>query len=407
VVDNDRVKVVYGDPVDQSINHDDSYGRRFSPAGEIISGDNLVKTENWDAANRNRNLNRSAIDADGNNYHNRQSYGKLREEGDDHFEQLKKQKNSYYPAPEFTFIMKEEKDCIDTAFDNIESYGCKDSAGDIFPAGVPPLSSEASYELQQALDGRLLSCDANGHMEEKMDEYDVLEKNSFDKAFDGIESYGCQDTAGEVFPAGASHLSSKDTEQLQQTLDGKFLSCGANEYEQTSSSSDPIPTGCCADNKAGPGYGIMAGVIVNRLLGRENESSNQTTDDPVGNDLEALHINRENSILDVESLEERRQNRLEQLRQSKRAIEEKHSLGFGKNHTIVIPRDALYESRDENNVDVSEITVSKLQVGTPVTDKQTTNYFLRRKLVFIGTLMLISIGVVIFAVALFWPARQL
>jgi len=407
IVGNDVVNVAYGDPVDESMNNNDvsNYGSyRISPTGQIISGDNLVKTENWDAANN------TATNPRGKNS---QSYGKLREEGDDHFEQLKKQKNvgPYYPDTSgFTFIMK-EKDCLDATFDGIEGYGCQEGAGDIFPAGVvPPLSSASSYELQKTLDGRLISCDANLAMEEKV-ENDILADDTI--------SYGCSDTsAGEIFPDGASHLSPTTKEELQKTLDGDFLTCGAAEMQETSSSSDPLPTGCCTNNKPGEGFGFMAAVIVGRLLGQEKESPNIASDDPSDNgaeqdkdlnaDLRARRINRENSIIDIESLEESRKNRLEQLRQNKRAIEERQRLGYGKNHMIVIPRKDLYESHEgSEGSELIEIPISELQVGAPVTEKQTQHFFLRRKLLFTGTLILISIGVVVFTVALFLPTREL
>ncbi len=407
IVGNDVVNIAYGDPVDETMNDNDAINYRsyhVSPTGQIISGDNLVKTENWDAANN------TAMNAQGKNS---QSYGKLREEGDEHFDQLKKQKNvgPYYPDTSgFTFVMK-EKDCLDVTFDGIEGYGCQEGAGDVFPSGVvPPLSSEASYELQKTLDGRLMSCDANLGMEEKV-ESDILADDTI--------SYGCSDTsAGEIFPDGVSHLSPTTKEELQKTLDGEFLTCGATEMQETRSSSDPLPTGCCTNNKPGEGFGFMASVIVGRLLGQEKGSPNVTSDDPSDNgvnedrdlnaDLYARRINRENSIIDVESFEESRQNRLEQLRRNKRAIEERQRLGYGKNQTIVIPRNDLYDTKGESDVsEFVEIPISELQVGAPVTEKQTKKFFLRRKLLFIGTLLLISIGVAVLAVALFLPTREL
>ena len=443
VVGKDVVQIGYGDPLDRSMNYDDSRGSyHVSQTGEIMSGDNLVKTENWDVVNH------SANHAAGENYHYRQSYGRLREEGDEQFKYLKKQKTKRMadssrriqktrPVPEspgFSFIMK-ENDCLDSTFDGIESYGCEDGTGEIFSAGAPPLSPIISHEVQNTLDGRFLSCDANISTEE---EVSIEAKDCLDTTFDSIESYGCKESTGEILPASANPLSPKVSRELQQTLDGNFLSCGSNEFEETSSSSNVIPIGYCSDNIPGSGFGFMAGKIVDRLLGRENQPLNTISDDPkndvtntanrslnttqntvnsdnidlerneeLNSDANAIRINRENSILDIESSS---QSRLEGLKQNKRAIE-KERLAFRNTQTIaqtfVIPRDSLYENEEENIEEDIDNPISKLEVGSPVSNKQTENYHIRRKLAFIATFILISIGIVVLVVALFWPARLL
>lgn len=123
-------------------------------------------------------------------------------------------------------------------------------------------------------------------------------------------------------------------------------------------------------------------------------------------------MNRENSLLDIESAGkseehsfstspsgEDKQDRLEQLRQSKRAIE-KGKLGLSRSQTIAIPRSSLYGSKEENIEDFR-----KLQVGSSITNKQEKNIYFRRKLALTATIILISIGVVFLAMALFWPAK--
>ena len=429
-VGEDVVRVRYGSPIDPSMNNDGGLGSyRVSQTGEIISGDQMVKIENWDAVNESGNA------IGGYNYHNRMGYGTLREEGDEQIRRLQKTSNlkskrtTDSETPKFDFVMR-EKDCLDATFDGVESYGCKDATGEIFPAGAPPLSPEAAQELQNTLDGDFLSCDAaNVSIEESDSGTAAAEKNDcLDRTCDTAERYGCGERTGEIFSASADSIPSKVARDAQQTLDGRFLSCGTKDNEQASTSSDNIPSGYCADNGSVPGFGVMAGMIVERLLGRENESvTNKTSSscntpntatDSDDYDLEQngqlsydahnLRIDRENSILDVDSSNRgESQSRLEQLRQNKRAIER----GFRSTvhtiaQTIVIPRDSLYENEDDSSIE-SGMPISKLKAGTTATDKQTKQYNLGRKLALTVTVLLLSIGTMVLAAALFWPTRKL
>jgi len=134
-------------------------------------------------------------------------------------------------------------------------------------------------------------------------------------------------------------------------------------------------------------------------------------------DAHSIRINRENSLLDVglggnsgehkistAPLERNKQDRLEQLRQSKRSIEGKRI----QSQTIVISRSSLYE-REEEYVEVSlpRRSIRGLDVGSSVTDKQAKKYHCRRKFALIATVFGISIGIGIMAMALFWPDRML
>lgn len=433
VVGKDVVKVRVGSPIDPSMNDRGGFGSyRVSQTGEIISGDNLVKAENWDAANYSR-----YNTDDGSSL----GYGKLREEGDGQMRQLQQMSRlKSKQSPGFDFVMRDEKDFLDAAFECIEEdFACIETTGEIYPPGAPPLAPEASREIQNTLDGNVLSCDANVMVEE--DDNDTLSaegKDCLDRTCDGAERYGCGNRTGEIYTAGAGPLPQNVSRELQQTLDGRFLSCGANEYEQSSISSNEIPRGFCADNGSVPGFGVMAGKIVDQLLGRENTTPNKISGDlknstpktsnrsscntpdtaatsedydleqneQLSSDSYDLGIARENSILDVDGVSP---SRLEQLRQNKRAIEKERQERRVVNtvaQTIIIPRDTLYESDDED-LEYAGDRISKMKVGSTVTKKQTKKHNICQNAALAVTILLLSVGAVVVFAGIFWPSRLL
>ncbi len=430
VVGEDVVKVRVGSPIDPSMNDRGGSGSyRVSQTGEIISGDNLVKIENWDAANR------SGYNAAGGNS---LGYGKLREEGDEQMRQLQQMSR-------LNFVMRDEKDFLDSAFECIEEdFACIET-GDVYPPSAPPLAPETAREVQDTLDGPLFSCDANNVMVEEDDNDTVSAegKDCLDRTCDGAERYGCVDRTGEIYTAGAGPLPSKVSRELQQTLDGRFLSCGTNnQYEESSISSNDIPRGFCADNGSVPGFGVMAGKLVDQLLGRENTTPDKLSGDPKNStpkasnrsscdtpeteatsddyDLEQniqpypdsynLDIARENSIIDVDpSNGVVSPSRLEQLRQNKRAIEKERFERRTVNtvaQTIVIPRDELYNSEDES-VEYAGDRISKMKVGSAVTKQQKKKHNICQNAALVGTILLLLVGAVVVFAAIFWPTRLL
>ena len=109
------------------------------------------------------------------------------------------------------------------------------------------------------------------------------------------------------------------------------------------------------------------------------------------------------------SSEKNKQDRLEQLRQNKRATE-KERLSLRQSQTIVIPRSSLYGSEEEKE-DIEEEkscrSNNKLQLGSSISTKQTEQFYFRQKVALIATVFLISVGLIIMALALFWPSRIL
>lgn len=424
VIGEDVVKVNVENTVDPAMN-DNGGSYRVSQTGEIISGDNLVKIENWDAANYS-GYNASGGDGLG--------YGKLREEGDEQMRQLQQMSRlKSQQSPGFDFVMRDEKDFLDAAFECIEEdFACIET-GDVYPPSAPPLAPETAREVQDALDGPLFNCDANNVIVEE-DDNDTLSaegKDCLDRTCDGAERYGCGDRTGEIYTASSGPLPPKVSRELQQTLDGRFLSCGTNQYEESSISSNDIPRGFCADNGSVPGFGVMAGKIVSQLLGQENTTPNKTSTPKTSNrsscdtpetaatsdddyDLEEnihnLDVIRENSIIDVDqSNGVVSPSRLEQLRQNKRALEKERFERRTVNtvaQTIIIPRDDLYDSED-GSVEYKGDQISKMKVGSAVTKQQTKKYNICQNAALVATLLLLSVGTVVVFAAIFWPSRLL
>jgi len=249
-----------------------------------------------------------------------------------------------------------------------------------------------------------------------------------DATFDKMEGYACTERTGEIFPT----IERPPSPILRYDVyDKKAQSSGMEQFEQISNSSDyDASGGCCANDR---GVGFIAGAIGGLLVGRGDQPESSTDDPPKGdvattadNSLSTtltapdsdsrlsqnIHINRQNSLLDVESpgeIEKNKEDRMEQLRQNKRAIEkERLNLSQNQNQKIVIPRSSLYGSEEEDIEDPkSHASNSKLQVGSSVSKKQADRFYFRKRIALIGTIFLISIGVIVAAAALFWPDKEL
>jgi len=456
LVGKDVVIIENGDGIDHSMNDDGNHeSYHLSRRVEFLSGKDSEEVESID-------------DFDSKKYHHGQNYGKVQEEGYENCEQYKKQKSrssrrdrvsvssqlnskrrqdsnhriqknhTVSETSGFGFLMKED-DCIDTTFDSIESYACKERTSEIFPAGARPPSPIVLYKQQQILDNSSEKHDINVSKNEK--------------------------TGKNVY-----------------LLENNAASNDGYEFEQVSNSSNSgldynISTGYCSSGISSGGFGFIAGKIGELLLSRENQPLNKitdeldsdhlkngitttankslsitlnTTDSDLGlsqsndetsfvsdqaaisdlqqkeqlkSDVFSSRINRENSLRDVElagnseehsfstsPLEKNNQDRLEQLRQSKRAIEqERLRLSQNQSQTIVLPRSSLYYCSEEENIEETKSCTSiiKLQSGSSVTTKQSDLFYFHRKVSLTATISLISIGILILAIALFWPAKIL
>jgi hypothetical protein len=351
LVGKDTVRIENGDAIDYSMDGDvyhESY--HISHTGEILSGKNLTEIENRDAINHAANIS----GGDSKSYHRQQRYGKVQEKGYEKYEQYKKQN---------TRSSKRERASASLQFNSKRKE-------DPSIQQNRPVSETPGYG------------------------FFMKENDCLDITFDSIESYACNERTGEIFPAGARPPSPIVLYKLQQALDDTTLTLNTTNSDLGLSQSNDE---CCFF----PGQAEIYDLEQNEEFKSDAHSS---------------RINRENSLLDVgsggnsgehnistTSLERNKQDHLEQLRQSKRSIEEKR-LG----QTIVIPRSSLYKSEEEHIEEPKSCRpIRELQVGSSVTNIQAEKYYCRRKFALIATIFGISIGIGIMAMALFWPARIL
>jgi len=355
VVGKDAVRIENGDAIDYSMD-DDVYNESYhvSHTGEILGGKNLTEIENRDVINRAANIS----GGDSKSYHRQQRYGKVQEKEYEKYEQYKKQN---------TRSSKRERSASSQSNSKRkEESGIQQNH---------PVSQTPGYGLMR-------------------------ENDCLDITFDSMENYACNEKTGEIFPAGARPPSPIVSYKVHQALDETILTLNTTDSDlRISQTKDE----CGYDE-----WCVFPGQAKNYDLEQNEEPKS---------DAHSIRINRENSLLDVglgrkpgehnistAPLERNKQDRLEQLRQSKRSIEGKRI----QSQTIVISRSSLYE-REEECVEVSSPrrSIRGLDVGSSVTDKQAKKYHCRRKFALIATVFGISIGIGIMAMALFWPDRML
>jgi len=387
-VGKESVRISYVDAVHQSMNDDDNNGSyHISHTGEISSRNKLTNMNSIDHSPNPMDSANSGVE-----------------------------QTSVRVRPGFG-LLRPQKDCLDTAFDGIESFACQEKTGEIFPFGDRPPSPTELFRQQKIFN----------------------------------ESFGANDIS----------TVEKDTEKnlcISEKKDAGNDSCTFEQASNTSTSGldNNISTACCSNGTSNDSFGFISRMLGGMLprRGDDNEmdisntsaSSTLNTTDPdaaLGQsedesrlfpvqspihylkrkkeiDSDPYRIERENSLLDIESagrarklgssqatMEKKNKDRLEELRQSKRSLEEER-LRQSQGKTIVIPRSSLYETKEEN-IEIPKpcTSTTKLRVGGSVTNKVEEKYYFCRRLSLTGIILLIAIGILLLAFAIFWPTRKL
>jgi hypothetical protein len=354
----DAVRIENGDAIVYLMDGDsDAYHESYhvSRTGKISGEKKLTEIENRDAINHAANIS----GGDSKSYYRQQRYGKVQEKEYEKYEQYKKQN---------TGSSKRERA-------SASSQSNSKRKEDSIVQQNDPVSGTPGYGLMR-------------------------ESDCLDITFDSMESYACNEKTGEIFPVGARPPSPIVSYKVHQALDETTLTLNTTDSDLGISQSKDE---CGYDE-----WCVFPGQAENYDL-EQNEEPKP--------DAHSIRINRENSLLDVglggnpeehdiftAPLERNKQDRLEQLRQSKRSIEAKRI----QSQTIVIPRSSLYE-REEAHVEVSSPprSIRRLGAGSAVTEKQAKKYYCCRKFALIATVFFISIGIGIMAMALFWPGKML
>lgn len=459
LVGKDVVRIGNGCAIDYSMNNDDNHGSyRISHTGEILNGKSLINIENGDVIDHATNNN----GGDSNSYRHQQGYGILQEEGYDQFEVYKERqihsskrkretessklhfnshqrrdsisenkKNDHVSEKAgFGFLMR-ENDCLDTTFNSIEKYTCKETTSERLSARTRSYSPTVPYIQKRVLNDGSKICDKNISDEEKSGKNtDVYEEmagsndefghtnDSSNSVVDHTSTIGYCSSRNDGF----RFIAGKIGELLlpkENHSSSEIQNESGNDYLKNHATNNASKTFSTERNSTD----------MDSELSQRNDKStftlNQTAihdfdqTEQIKSDAFSSRMNRENSILDVEPadnsgeqnvstapLEKVKPDRLEQLRRNKRNIEQER-ISQNQSQTIVIPRSSLYRSEEDIEEPKSYRSRRKLEVGSSVTTKQAKNIYLLRKLALIATIFLISVGTVILAVALFWPARIL
>jgi hypothetical protein len=331
--------------------------------------------------------------------------------------------------------MNNEEDLLDKTFDSMESFACQERSN-IYPSNVIPSSPVFSCR-------KLLPVENNGV----------------------VEGYDIEVLSSSIIQQEGNNIDNIQVIESEANYDPEL------EQQRSNNGPKNIDDGTISKKKSGDIFGFMSGKFADILLRQNNRSFSKlseevvepvedppiTTNDytinesiladghdnsePIVSDQEVTvsrlpvsqqqqqqqdqdaidfisnRINRENSLPDIEvgsskydSASSNRLNenldRLEKLRQQKRAIENKRlsAAASSNSQTIVIipKKDEETESETE-----SYTSTNKLQVGSFLSTKQIEAFHFHKKVYLTVTIFLISIGIIILAMGIFWPTKHL
>jgi hypothetical protein len=413
---------------------------QYVEAGDILIGDSVVKIKNGDAIDYSMNVDHN--DENNERNYNRDGNGKLHDEGYEQQQQRQKiiskeshhiKKQNLSSCPDF--MINNEEDLLDKTFDSMESFACQERSN-IYPSNVIPSSPVFSCR-------KLLPVENNGV----------------------VEGYDIEVLSSSIIQQEGNNIDNIQVIESEANYDPEL------EQQRSNNGPKNIDDGTISKKKSGDIFGFMSGKFADILLRQNNRSFSKlseevvepvedppiTTNDytinesiladghdnsePIVSDQEVTvsrlpvsqqqqqqqdqdaidfisnRINRENSLPDIEggsskydSASSNRLNenlaRLEKLRQQKRAIENKRlsAAASSNSQTIVIipKKDEETESETE-----SYTSTNKLQVGSFLSTKQIEAFHFHKKVYLTVTIVLISIGIIILAMGIFWPTKHL
>jgi len=337
------------------------------------------------------------------------------------------------------FMMKQD-DCLDTTFDSIESYACNDKTGEIYPVGGRrPSSPIFLYEQQQPLDERFGRSEIEVSNDDRPGkQIQVIENNKANDDSDGLEEI-CN---ASITTEDGNKFSKTDRAIDRPGLGVGFMNekRGDSHLRRGSRLFDKLSGESCEDPETSNNLASNANNSLFTTFDASDSDAQNNCESRIHLDKAEPHhsqqrstfddsfpsrINRENSLLDVESgggagkckistspSLKNKKDRLEQLRQNKRDIETRVSLtSQNDRQTIVIPRSSVYCSEAKEEEVCAEESkcykpISKLQVSASVSKEQEKEFYLRQRIFLTATISLVSVGLLMVAMALFWPARM-
>ena len=411
---------------------------------EIRIGDSVVQIENGNAIDYSMNVDHND-DNNNERKYNREGNGKMDEEYEQQQQRQKiLPKGSHHniekknPSSCPDFMMNNEEDLLDKTFDSIESFACQERSN-IYPCNVSSPSPVFSCR-------KLLPVENNGVVEgydiEVLSSYINQQEGNNNNNIQVIESEASYDPELEQQRSNKPKniddgtISKKKGGDIFGFMSGKFAdillrqnnrSFSKLSEEAESVENPPITTNDSTINKL-----ILADgqdnlewtvsdqdIMVAQLPVSQQQQDQDQEMDAV--DFISNRINRGNSLLDIEGGSSKEaskedstssnhlnenQDRLKELRQQKRAIENKQFSSAARSNSqtiIMIPKEEEEIAAETE----SYTSTNKLQIGSSLSTKQIEEFHLRRRVYLIVTLFLTSIGMIILAMGIFWPTKHL
>jgi hypothetical protein len=407
--------------------------------GEILTGDSVVKIENGKAINYSMNVDHN--DDNNERNYNREGNGKMDEEYkqqqqrqkillEGSYHNIKKQNVSSCPD----FMMNNEEDLLDKTFDSMESFACQERSN-IYPSDVSSPSPVFSCK-------KLLPVGNNGVVEgygiEVLSSSINQQEGNNNNNIQVIESEASycpeleQQRSNKPKNIGDGTISTRKGGDVFGFMSGKFadilLRQNNRSFSKLSEEVESVENPPITTNDSAINVVILADghdnserivsdqdIMVAQLPVSQQQQHQDQEMDAV--DFISNRINRENSLLDIEvgsskedstssSKLNENQNRVEKLRQQKRAIENKQLSAAVRSNSqtiVMIPK-----KEEEIAAETESYTsTNKLQIGSSLSTKQIEEFHFRKGVYLTGTIFLISIGTIILAMGIFWPTKHL
>jgi hypothetical protein len=409
--------------------------------GEILIGDSVVKIENGNAINYSRNVDHN--DDNNERKYNLEGNSKIDEEYEQQQQRQKiLPKGSHHNVKEQNlsscqdFMMNNEEDLLDKTFDSMESFACQERSN-IYPSNVSSPSPVFSCR-------KLLPVENNGVVEgydiEVLSSYINQQEGNNNNNIQVIESEASYDPELEQQRSDKAKniddgtISKRKGGDIFGFMSGKFADILLRQnYRSFSKLSEEV------ESVENPPIVTNDSVINELILANGHDDSERMVSDqdimvaqlPVSQqqqgqdhdhemdavDFISSRLNRENTLLDIEGGSSKEdstssnklnenQDRLEKLRQQKRAIENKQLSAAARSSSqiiVIIPKKEKETAAETE----SYTSTNKLQIGSSLSTKQIEEFHFRKRVYLTVTIFLISIGTIILAMGIFWPTKHL
>jgi hypothetical protein len=375
-VGRDMLKIENGEAVDHSMNDDgnnESY--HIYHTGEIRSGKNTKRMERYGEQGDYKQFKQYKKQT--TNFSNQErvsSSSRLNPSSSRNVHQNR----STIETPGYGIVVQED-DCLDRTFDNIEGFACNQRTSDVVRERPP-----SPIMLCGTSDNVSAKTEIPGYGTVKQ------EDDCLDITFDNIEGIACHRKTSDV---------------VRERPPSPIVLCGTSDNVSANTETPGYGTVKQEDDCLDVTFDNIEGIACHR---KTSDVVRERPPSPI--EICGYKLSSDDGITESTTNEttdselSTRQDRLEQLRQYKRAIEKER---LNQNQTIVIPRNYLYETEEDLEDPKFCRVIRKGEVGSSVTDKEVKKYHCCRKLALTVTILLITFGIVVLAMALFWPSKIL